>query len=55
MAPDLWDYVAGGTADEITIRRNRTAFDDILMNPHFLSRDAASIEALPSIADAVGG
>ena len=36
MAPDLWDYIAGGAADEITIRRNREAFDEIVINPRVL-------------------
>ena len=36
MPHDLWDFVAGGSADEITLRRNRTAFDAISINPRFL-------------------
>ncbi len=36
MPHDLWDFVAGGSADEITLSRNRTAFDAITINPRFL-------------------
>ena len=36
MPHDLWDYVAGGATDEITIRRNREAFDSIMTRPRFL-------------------
>lgn len=36
MTHDVWDYVAGGAADEITLRRNREAFDEIVINPRFL-------------------
>jgi 4-hydroxymandelate oxidase len=31
-----YDYVAGGTADEVTLRRNREAFDRILLRPRAL-------------------
>ncbi len=36
MPHDLWDFVAGGSADEMTLSRNRTAFDAISINPNFL-------------------
>lgn len=36
ISHDLWDYVAGGATDEITLRRNREAFDEIRLNPRFL-------------------
>ena len=36
MTHDLWDHIAGGDGDEITLRRNRTAFDEIVINPRFL-------------------
>ena len=36
LSHDLWDYVAGGATDEITLRRNRDAFDEIVLNPRFL-------------------
>lgn len=37
MRHDLWDHIAGGAADEITLRRNREAFDEIVLNPRFLT------------------
>ena len=37
MPHDLWDYVAGGATDEITVRRNRDAFDSLMTRPRFLS------------------
>ena len=32
----LWDFIEGGAGDELTVRRNRTAFDEITVNPRFL-------------------
>jgi 4-hydroxymandelate oxidase len=31
-----WDFIAGGSKDEITTRRNRSAFDEISLRPRFL-------------------
>ena len=49
MPHDKWTFVDAGAADEITVRRNRTAFEDITVNPRFLvdvgDRDS-SIEVL---------
>ena len=36
MSRDYWDWVAGGAGDEITIRRNREAFDEIGVRPRVL-------------------
>src|SRR6185295_8496958 len=33
---DYWDFIAGGSKDEITTQRNRTAFDAISLRPRFL-------------------
>jgi len=33
---DYWDFIAGGSKDELTTRRNRTAFDAISLRPRFL-------------------
>ena len=33
---NLWGFVRGGAADEITLERNRAAFDEITVNPRFL-------------------
>jgi FMN-dependent dehydrogenase len=33
---DYWEFIAGGSKDELTTRRNRTAFDAISLRPRFL-------------------
>ncbi|HEX5194213.1 MAG TPA: alpha-hydroxy acid oxidase [Solirubrobacteraceae bacterium] len=33
----IWDYIAAGAADEITVARNAHAFERILLRPRFLS------------------
>src|SRR5215813_1175523 len=33
---DYWDFIAGGSKDELTTRRNRSAFDAISLRPRFL-------------------
>lgn len=43
---DYWDWVAGGATDEITIRRNREAFEEISVRPRVMmdttSRDLST-------------
>ncbi len=49
MPHHKWTFVDAGAADEITVRRNRTAFEDITVNPRFLvdvSNRDLSTEAL---------
>jgi 4-hydroxymandelate oxidase len=36
MPHDLWDFVDAGAGDEVTLRKNRSAFEDITINPKFL-------------------
>ena len=36
LPPPVWDYMAQGAADEITLRRNREAFDAIRLRPRVL-------------------
>ena len=36
MPHNKWEFVDAGAADEITVRRNRAAFEDITVNPRFL-------------------
>ena len=36
MAPSVYEYVAGGAGDEISLRANRTAFDRIFLLPRVL-------------------
>ena len=49
MPHGKWTFVDAGAADEITVRRNREAFDEITVNPRFLvdvgDRDS-SVEVL---------
>ena len=37
MSHNLWDFVAGGAADEVTLERNTTAFREISINPRYLA------------------
>ncbi len=32
----IWDFIAGGAMDEITMRRNRSAFEKLTLRPRFL-------------------
>jgi 4-hydroxymandelate oxidase len=36
LSPAVWDYLAQGAADELTLRRNREAFDAIRLRPRVL-------------------
>lgn len=36
LPPDIYEYVVGGGADELTLRRNRQKLDDILIQPAVL-------------------
>lgn len=38
LPPDIHAYLAGGAGDELTLRRNREAFDRIFLNARVLSR-----------------
>jgi 4-hydroxymandelate oxidase len=44
LSPMAWNYLSGGAADEITLRRNRTAFDTIRLRPRVLS-DVSRIDS----------
>lgn len=37
MPPEVFAYVAGGAADEITLRRNSARYQEILLNPRILA------------------
>jgi isopentenyl diphosphate isomerase/L-lactate dehydrogenase-like FMN-dependent dehydrogenase len=41
---DLWDYLAGGTETETTLRRNRMALDSVAFRPRVLN-DVSKIDA----------
>lgn len=34
----VWDFIAGGAGDELTMRRNRSAFDALALRPRFVRR-----------------
>ncbi|WP_158839859.1 alpha-hydroxy acid oxidase [Saccharothrix deserti] len=36
LPPDVWDYVAGGSGDEVTLAANRAAFDRVAVVPRAL-------------------
>ena len=36
MAPDIWAYLCGGAADEITLRDNRAAWQRMQLRPRVL-------------------
>ncbi|MCE6996419.1 alpha-hydroxy-acid oxidizing protein [Saccharothrix sp. S26] len=36
LAPDVWDYIAGGSGDEVTLAANRAAFDRVAVVPRSL-------------------
>jgi len=44
LDPLAWDYLDEGSDDEVSLRANRTHFDDIIIRPHFLINDVSSID-----------
>ncbi|MEU0281984.1 alpha-hydroxy acid oxidase [Streptomyces sp. NPDC006195] len=42
LAPDVWDFVAGGSGDELTLAGNRTALDQVALVPRALTGCAAA-------------
>ncbi|NUT52475.1 MAG: alpha-hydroxy-acid oxidizing protein, partial [Saccharothrix sp.] len=36
LAPDVWDYVAGGSGEEVTLAANRAALDRVSVVPRAL-------------------
>ena len=42
LAPNIWDYLIGGTESETTLARNRAALDQIALRPRVL-RDVSNI------------
>jgi 4-hydroxymandelate oxidase len=42
LAPEVYDYIAGGAFDELTLESNRTAWDAIRMRPRVL-RDVSNV------------
>jgi 4-hydroxymandelate oxidase len=48
LDPLAWDYLDEGSDDEASLRANRGRFDNLIIRPHFLLHDVASID--PSIS-----
>ena len=48
LAPGPWDYLAGGSETETTLRRNRQALDSIAFRPRVL-RDVSAIDCASSL------
>src|SRR4029450_5212005 len=48
LAPGPWDYMAGGTETETTLRRNRIAIDSLAFRPRVL-RNVAKIDTTSSL------
>src|SRR6266849_2864490 len=44
LDPIAWDYLDEGSDDEVSLRRNRSDFDDIIVRPHFLANDVSKID-----------
>jgi isopentenyl diphosphate isomerase/L-lactate dehydrogenase-like FMN-dependent dehydrogenase len=44
LDPIAWDYLDEGSDDEVSLRRNRNDFDDIVIRPHFLANDVSKID-----------
>ena len=50
MTPSAYDYYAGGAEDEVTLARNREAFQHIALRPRVLAGTASiSTRKMPSI------
>jgi len=46
LVPGTWAYISGGAADELTLRRNRQAFDDLALLPRVLNGGPGGSERL---------
>jgi isopentenyl diphosphate isomerase/L-lactate dehydrogenase-like FMN-dependent dehydrogenase len=47
LDPLAWDYLDEGSDDEVSLRANRSRFDNLIIRPHFLLNNVASID--PSV------
>src|SRR4030095_2544343 len=48
LAPGPWDYMAGGTETETTLRRNRIAIDSLAFRPR-VRRNVSKIDTTSSL------
>ena len=55
FAPAAWEYVHGGAADELTLRRNRDAFNAIQLAPRVLNEPGPGPRAQPAVRPAEPG
>src|SRR5438874_13775635 len=49
LDPIAWDYLDEGSDDEVSLRANRSHFDDIVIRPHFLINDVSRIDTSISL------
>jgi 4-hydroxymandelate oxidase len=49
LDPLAWDYLDEGSDDETSLRANRTGFESLVIRPHFLLHDVASIDTSISL------
>jgi 4-hydroxymandelate oxidase len=49
LDPIAWDYLDEGSDDEVSLRANRSHFDDIIIRPHFLINDVSKIDTSISL------
>src|ERR1700684_3414401 len=49
LDPLAWDYLDEGSDDETSLRANRSRFDNLIIRPHFLLNDVASIDTSVSL------
>src|SRR5438477_12199902 len=49
LDPIAWDYLDEGSDDEVSLRANRSHFDNIVIRPHFLINDVSKIDTSTSV------
>lgn len=49
LDPLAWDYLDEGSDDEASLRNNRSAFDKLIIRPHFLINNVATIDPSASL------
>jgi 4-hydroxymandelate oxidase len=54
LDPSLWDYLAGGSDDEISLRADREAFARLVLRPRILAGHASANTATTVLGTAVG-
>src|SRR5437868_4455648 len=49
LDPLAWDYLDEGSDDEVSMRANRSRFDNLIIRPHFLRNDVSKIDTSISL------